>query len=185
MGRFAHNSAIVALCMFATGANVLEGSNLPAVYEANNLTLEKRGEYRYVYRMFFNLYDAGLFTEKETTAKQILNADAAVHLSFRYLRTIEKSIILKSAARMLEKNLSVQELEQISERVDTINAAYTTVEKGDRSSLTYIPGVGTTLKINNEPIATIEGKDFAQLYFQIWLGEQPVSKAMKEALLGI
>jgi hypothetical protein len=38
--------------------------------------------------------------------------------------------------------------------------------------------------INGSPIITIEGKDFAQLYFKIWLGEKPLSNSLKDALLG-
>jgi len=146
---------------------------------------EKLGEYRYVYRLFFKLYEAALFTSPGSSAEDILNADTAFHLQFRYLRTIDKSIILKSADRMLEKNLSYEERLAIKERVQTINEAYTTVNEGDISSLTYIPGVGTTLMINNESIVTIEGKDFASLYFRIWLGDKAISYNLRDHLLGL
>lgn len=144
----------------------------------------KMGEYRFVYRMFFNLYEAALFTSPGATAEDVLNAETAFHLQFHYLRSIEKAIILKSARRMLEKNLSTEQQQQIAERVEQINAAYTSVNKGDRSSLTYQPGIGTTLVINNEPKLTLQGEDFAKLYFRIWLGPQPISNSMKAHLLG-
>ena len=79
--------------------------------------------------------------------------------------------------------MSPDELDLIQKRLDRINAAYRTVNKGDRSSLSYTPGKGTTLSINQEPIVTIEGEDFARLYFRIWLGEQPISQPMRDALL--
>lgn len=147
-------------------------------------SFQKLGEYRYVYRFFFNLYDAALYAPGDATAEQILDATTPFRLQFRYLRTIDKSIVLKSADRMLEKNLSPEERSQIAERVDRINEAYTTVKDGDTSSLTYQPGRGTTLKINGEPQLTIAGEDFAKLYFRIWLGPQPISKSLKANLLG-
>jgi len=85
----------------------------------------------------------------------------------------------------LEKNLSPEERALIAKRVGRINAAYTTVNEGDTSSLTYQPGHGTTLRVNGEPKLTIEGQDFAKLYFRIWLGSQPISKSLKANLLGL
>lgn len=148
-------------------------------------SLSKRGEYRYVYRMFFKLYDAALYTSTSASKQQLLTAETDFRLQFRYLRKIDKSIILESSKKMLEKNLSSQELDQIQERVERLNDAYRTVEKGDRSSLTYIEGEGTTLKINGKPIITIEGQDFAAFYFRIWLGEQAISTSLRDHLLGI
>ncbi len=156
----------------------------PNTYEVKTQSLEKRGEYRYVYRLFFKLYDVALFAEADSSSSDILSAEVPFHLSFNYLRTIDKSIILESADTILDRNLSNIERQQIADRVDLINAAYQTVREGDRSSLTYLPAEGTTLRINEQPIATIPGKDFAQLYFQIWLGENPISTTMKSVLIG-
>ena len=146
--------------------------------------LSKTGEYRYVYRVFFKLYDAALYAAPEVEIEKILAAETSFRLQFRYLREIEKSIILESSAKMLEKNLSPDELAQIADRVDRINQAYKTVRDGDRSSLTFIPGRGTSLRINGKSVTMIEGEDFAKLYFKIWLGEQPISLPLRESLLG-
>lgn len=154
--------------------------------EPGAVSLIKLGEYRYVYRMFFKLYDAALFidADADADAEDILAASTRYRLQFRYLRKIDKSIILESSAKMLEKNLSQSELAQISDRIDQINEAYRTVQSGDRSSLTYQPGIGTTLRINGTAITTVEGDDFARLYFKIWLGDQPISVTLRDELLG-
>lgn len=153
--------------------------------EPASAPLSKRGEYRYVYKMFFKLYDAVLYTTTASSNSEILKAETSYCLQFRYLRAIDKSIILESSAKMLQKNLSEKELNQIQRRVDTLNAAYRSVNKGDRSSLTYIPSEGTTLRINGQKITTIEGQDFAALYFKIWLGEKPISISLRDHLLGL
>lgn len=158
----------------------------PSTIEINarDRSLIKMGESRYVYRMFFKLYDAALYASAGASNDAILKANAPFKLQFRYLREIDKSIILKSSAKILEKNLSSNELEQIAERLKRLNGAYRTVKAGDRSSLTYLPDRGSTLRINGAPIITVEGKDFAQLYFKIWLGQKPLSNSLKGALLG-
>ena len=147
--------------------------------------LTKLGEYRYVYRLFFKLYDVALYVPPTAGYTDVLKASTSYRLQFRYLREIDKSIILESADKMLRKNLSEAQFNQISDRVERINQAYQTVKDGDRSSLTYRPETGTTLRINGEPVVTIEGTDFARLYFQIWLGEQPISNSLRESVLGL
>jgi len=176
-------AAILPLLLLALGS-AAASDLFPQRIKALEQNFEKLGEYRYVYRFFFDLYEAALFTEEGADAEDVLNADEAFHLKFRYLREIDKAIILKSADRMLERNLSREERASIAERVDRINRAYTGVKKGDSSSLTYKPGEGTTLTINDKTVVTIEGKDFARLYFQIWLGEEAISDSMKQQLLG-
>lgn len=150
---------------------------------ADGQSLIKIGEYRYVYRMFFKLYDVALYSTQGATLDAILKANIPLKLQFRYLHDINKSIVLKSSEKILENNLSSNELELIAKRLDRLNTAYRTVKKGDRSSLSYHPETGTTLIINGAPVITIEGKDFAQLYFKIWLGERPISYSLKDGLL--
>ena len=55
---------------------------------------------------------------------------------------------------------------------------------GDRYSLTYIPGKGTTLSLNGVPKGTVDGADFAAALFSIWLGPNPIDSNFKQALLG-
>lgn len=175
----------IAAFLLLLACSPASGSELfPPRIKALDQSFEKLGEYRYVYRFFFELYEVALFTEPGADASDVLNAKRAFHLQFRYLREIDKAIILKSADRMLEKNLSEKERASIAARVAKINQAYTSVNDGDTSSLTYKPGKGTTLSINDKAVVTIEGEDFAKLYFRIWLGEQGISASLKENLLG-
>jgi hypothetical protein len=172
------------LLMLIPAVSVWGESLFPPRITVQDQSFEKLGEYRYVYRVFFKLYDAALFTAEGGRAESVLEAESPFHLEFRYLRDIDKSIILKSADRMLEKNLKPEERAQIADRVARINQAYTSVKEGDVVSLTYEPGSGTTLRINGESITTIAGDDFAELYFRIWLGDQALSESLRENLLG-
>lgn len=181
--------ALPVFCLIALGflgaSASLRAAVFPSQWSAEGIApMQKLAEYRYVYRFFFKLYDAALYLDETASADAVLTAETAFHLEFRYLREIDKSIILKSADRMLEKNLSAEERAQIADRVERLNEKYQTVREGDRSSLTYQPEEGTTLRINGAPQITLPGQDFAELYFRIWLGPQPISAEMKSVLLG-
>ena len=175
--------ALVLGCFARVGMAVPE-SDLLSQTELRE-SLSSMGEYRFVYRMFFKLYDVALFSDAPelTDADSLLNGRNRVHLEFDYLRKIDKSIILKFSKSIIPKNISEAEYESIILRVATINDAYRTVGKGDRSALSFVPGQGTTLWINEEPVITIPGADFARLYFRIWLGQAPISEAMRNSLL--
>lgn len=146
---------------------------------------QARGTYRYVYAMLFALYDLTLYTDAtpQSSPAELLNGRHTLRLEFTYLRTIKKSIILESAEKMLQRNLSPSEFASIEDRIAQLNAAYTTVRRGDQSALSYEKGHGTSLEINGHPIITIPGDDFAPLYFRIWLGDQPISTEMRDQLL--
>ena len=177
-------------CLLVAQINLLTAEEIQPASEvitqdSIRSSLKATGNYRFVYRMFFKLYDASFYTDAAKTEDvgELLSGKYVLHLEFDYLRKIKKSIVLESSEKILAKNMSAEQLGSIQERVDRINAAYRTVYKGDRSALSYLPGFGTTLWINGEPVITIEGEDFARLYFRIWFGEQPISVQMRNALL--
>ena len=175
---------VITLISFLSNSHSYATENSMTLNEVRS-SLKTAGSYRFVYRMFFKLYDARLLTNASQAQDLalLLNGANSLLLEFDYLRKIDKSIILESSEKILSKNMSPAELDLIQGRVDLINEAYRTVNKGDRSALSYIPGKGTTLWINEKPIVTIEGEDFARLYFRIWLGENPISRQMREALV--
>jgi hypothetical protein len=47
-----------------------------------------------------------------------------------------------------------------------------------------VPQRGTTLTLNGVDLGTIPGADFARAVFSIWLGERPIDRGFKRALLG-
>ena len=83
---------------------------------------------------------------------------------------------------MLRKQLSAEKLRSLKARLDVLHEAYRDVTSGDRYALTYLPKAGTMLELNGESLVQIEGLDFAQAYFGIWLAEPPISAKLKQAL---
>jgi hypothetical protein len=168
-------------CIFALATAF--GGLFPDSATVNGVHFPKMGEHRSSYKVFFKLYDAALFAEPGATADAVLARNCAFRLEFHYLRSIPKATILKSADHMLRKNLSPETLESIAQPVAQLHACYRSVQRGDHSALTYVPGTGTTFTLNEQALVTIPGRDFAQYYLDIWLGERPISVALRYQLL--
>ncbi|PDH30585.1 MAG: hypothetical protein CNE95_02885 [Puniceicoccaceae bacterium MED-G30] len=151
--------------------------------EKEDLTLQLRGSCRYLHHGIFKVYEASLLAPHDATTETLLSADCPFELHLHYLRDVKKTTVLRSANRMLEKNLLPAQLEAISERVTQLHDTYTEISKGDRAILRFHPKKGTTFIYNDEQRIQIRGKEFAKYYFSIWLGAKPVSPNMRDRLL--
>jgi hypothetical protein len=113
-----------------------------------------------------------------------LDADVPRRLEIAYFVGIAGPDFGKAADELLREAFAPEVVSSLRERLDRLHAAYADVRPGDRYALTYVPGRGTELALNGRPLATVEGADFARAYFAIWLGERPIDRALRDALLG-
>ena len=148
--------------------------------DSPNLALSGWAEY--YWKGLFPVYAGVLYRQPEDCEKQVLT-DTAKRLEFHYYRNIKGSDFAQAANNYLQKNLTDLEYQAVKSRADRLNACYRDVVEGDRYSLTYIPGKGTTLALNGQALINIEGTDFQAAYLKIWLGSKPLSKAFKRKLL--
>ena len=105
-------------------------------------------------------------------------------LEFRYSRKLRADQITEAAEEFLERNLSPDLIARLRPSIEALNRLYIDVGEGDRYGLTYLPGEGTSLDLNGRRLGTVEGDEFAAAYYSIWLGDKPISRDFKEALLG-
>jgi hypothetical protein len=167
----------------ATADNVRVGDTAFAThYETPDGRIEAKGwgVLRYAYVM--KVYAAVLYGPKDTAARDLLYADAPKRLEIAYLVSIDGPDFAKGANAMLRKQLSAEKLRSLEARLALLHKAYQDVTAGDRYALTYSPEAGTVLELNGKPLVQIEGLDFAQAYFGIWLAEPPLSAKLKQAL---
>jgi len=109
--------------------------------------------------------------------------DVKKTMSLSYHRSFSAQDIIKGERKILAATKSV-DLAGLTSRLDQIDAAYKDVIEGDRYTLAYTPGVGTTLLLNDVALVTIPGADFARAYYAMWLGaENPISSGLRERLL--
>src|SRR5512143_1654330 len=104
-------------------------------------------------------------------------------LEISYFWNLDGGDIARAGDEILAQNLDAETRVKLRPRLDRINALYENVKPGDRYALTYIPGVGTELSLNEQRKGVIPGADFANAYFRIWLGEQPIDTSFRDRLL--
>jgi|LakMenEpi03Aug12_release.lakeMendotaPanAssembly.Ray.scaffolds.fasta_scaffold30642_3 hypothetical protein len=129
------------------------------------------------------VYDARLHLGNGEPAAKVFT-DIPVRLQLTYHRGFTAAEIIKGGDTLLARNVKADALVSLRERLELINRAYRDVREGDSYTLTYVPGKGTTLRLNGSPLVSIPGHDFASAYFRIWLGDDPISKSMRDTLLG-
>lgn len=134
------------------------------------------------YRVVFRGYVAALYLPDGVSGERALD-DVPRRLELSYFWSIAGSDFAKAANQLLARELTATQLASLRPRIDELHGAYRDVQPDDRYSLTYLPDVGTQLRLNNELLASIPGNDFAEAYFGIWLGEQPLDEGLRDELL--
>ncbi len=184
-GRRSGLLAVVFLCAALSGTPAIADPKAQFKPEAAVLgqVLPLRGTGRLVWMRIVTVYDAALYLPAEVPGTDSLT-DVPKRLELRYHVSIKGKKFGESAEPYLEKNVTPEALARLRPRIEQLNRLYRDVREGDRYALTYAPGKGTTLSLNNEPLGTIEGADFAAAYYTIWLGAKPISDSMRDELTG-
>lgn len=138
-------------------------------------------------KLFFKIYIAQLYLEKkEKNADKVLASDSQKTMRMYFLYDeVAKDKLVAAWNEGFEGNLSKEQLTKLESRITAFNSMFETAKKGDLVSLDYIPEVGTRVVTNGALKGVIEGKDFADAMFSIWLGKKPVTTELKQSLLGI
>lgn len=151
------------------------------VAEGRNLKLTGTGLLRY---WGFKAYTGALYVEEGAMVDDVLS-DKAKRIELEYYRAIKGKDFGPATDKSIAKNVDATTYERLRPRIDYHNSLYEDVQPGDRYSLTYIPGRGTELALNGEPKGIIEGADFAEAVFSIWLGPKPINDSFKKQILGL
>ena len=174
---------VLPLLLYPAGPAQAAEAGFPETVRLGETRLAKVGQG--TFRWFLiHVYDGSLYLDAERAEADPLG-DVAKRLELSYRVGISAEDFIKSGMKILRDNLDPMEMTLLEERLVRFNAAYRPVQPGDRYALTYLPGDGTTLSLNGDPLVTIKGADFARAYFSIWLGGNPVKKSFREDLLGL
>ena len=176
----------LSLCLVAAPAafgKEVAGVTLPdtASVEGKSLKLNGAGLRT---KMVFKVYVAGLYLETPSKdGATVVSSDQVKRMHLSFLRGLDRSKITEAMSEGFEKNSKAQ-LPGLKARLDRLNAMIPDVEKGDQILLTYVPGKGTVVSAKNVEKGVIEGKDFADALFSVWLGANPIQPDLKKNLLG-
>lgn len=176
-----HAALALSLLLLAGTAQAkdIAGVTIPDTLDAAGKTLKLNGAGVRT-RFFIKVYAAGLYLEEESkNAQQIIDADRPKAVVLKLLRDLDRKT-MQGAIREGVENNSKEQLPALKERLDTLLEQIPALKKNDEFTVTYVPGQGT--RVNDG--APIEGKDFADAIFKIWLGQKPADADLKKGLLG-
>ncbi|EPX60598.1 hypothetical protein D187_001752 [Cystobacter fuscus DSM 2262] len=135
-------------------------------------------------KLVFNVYAAGLYLQNPSReGAQAIGSEQIKRVRMSMLRDLDKKTISEAIVDGFKKNAK-DKLPSLQQRLDTFTSAIPDLKKGDELLLTYVPGQGTTIESKGGQKISVEGKDFADALFSVWLGNNPVDGGVKDGMLG-
>ncbi len=135
-------------------------------------------------KVMFKVYVAGLYLENKSNAPlMVVSSEQVKQMQLHVLRSLKAAQVTEAIEEGFEKNSKAQ-IGALKERLGKFSALFSDVKEGDQILMTYVPGKGTSVSIKGEEKGVVEGKDFADALFSVWLGGNPVQEDLKKALLG-
>jgi hypothetical protein len=180
--RLAAGLALAALVAAGTaGAAEIEGVAFADRLTVGRTSLGLRGT-GLLRKFLIKGYVAALYMADDVPSASVLS-NVPKRLEIEYFRSVSADAFAKAGDQYVARNVDAPALMRLRPRLDQLNTLYRDVEPGDRYSLTYVPGWGTELSLNGEPLGRVPGADFAAAVFSIWLGEDPMDEPLKRRLL--
>jgi len=163
-------------------AREVAGVTLPETTSAAGKTLILNGAGLRT-RFFFKVYVIGLYLERPATdAGAVLGTDSVRRAELHTLRALSGPEIASAIGSAFEQNAG-DAATGLKDRLERFESMFPAAEAGDTLALTYLPGRGTSVVAKGKEVGVVEGKDFADVLFSVWIGAKPVDPALREALL--
>ena len=175
-------AAVIIMQPGSARAMTIQGVTFAESVRAGDTVLRLHNAALLRYLKVIKAYVAAVYLPEGVAPDNVLD-DVPKRLEISYLVSIKGNDFGKGAEPVLRRNQTIEELARLRSRIDRLNAIYRNVKPGDRYALTYLPGRGTELTLNGVPLTVIEGADFAEAYFGIWLGREPIDARLKRDLL--
>lgn len=160
----------------------VEGVDFKREVRVNDAVLALRGYGLLHYMIFIKAYAAAFYLPESVRSEDALT-DVPKHLEIEYFHPIVAPDFAKATRASISQGTSLSTYQGLQPKIDELNALYRDIAPGDRYALTYIPGQGTTLAWNDQPLGTVAGREFAAALFGIWLGSSPLDNDLKRLLL--
>lgn len=137
-------------------------------------------------KFFLDVYIVALYLPESTSDAGVILGDtgpASVLMHILY-GEVSKQKITDGWTDGLEANLSDEKMLALKPQLDKFNNLFQDLYRGDRIRIDYIPGTGTAVSINNERRGIVEGNNFYRSLLRIWIGSKPVTRQLKQEILG-
>jgi hypothetical protein len=133
----------------------------------------------------FSIYVAGAWLEKPTSdAQQALDSDQIKRIEATYLVDAPGKDLMNGLRDELAKQPEAVRQAQGANHERFLGFFAEGIRTGGSMRMTYVPGQGTEVALDGKVKGVIEGREFMQSVFAIWLGPEPTTAQIKRALLG-
>ncbi|HEX8251548.1 MAG TPA: chalcone isomerase family protein [Thermoanaerobaculia bacterium] len=135
-------------------------------------------------KLMFKVYTGALYLpSKQTNAASIIAADAPRRMVMHFLMDVDKGKIAEAWTDGLKDN-TPNASPEVKTGFNTLASWMQDMKEGQRISMTYVPGIGTTVEVAGKSKGTIGGKAFADAILNTWIGPKPGPGAdFKKAIL--
>ena len=140
-------------------------------------------------KFVIKVYAAGLYLpEKKKTVAEILKQDGPRRITLQMARDVSSEDFGKAFMDGLNDNVDRAEKQKIVGQIGKFGEMFAGVDglkKGDVLHIDWIPGSGTVCELNGKKlIENVPDVAFYNALLRIWLGDKPVDRSLKPALLG-
>jgi len=161
----------------------VSGVKVPDTVTAEGKTLKLNGAGLRT-KVFFKVYVAALYVENPSKdAGALLSSSDLKSMRLHILRSLKGKQVSDAIQEGFERN-SKEQMPKLKSRLDKLATLIPDVKEGDEIALTWVPDKGTLVAVRGTDRGVIEGRDFADALFAVWLGPDPVQDDLKKALLG-
>ena len=175
-------AALSLLFAVALLARDVSGVNVPETLSVEGKTRKLNGA-GIRKKARFKVYVAALYAENPSKdAAALTSTDQIRSMRLHFLRDVKGDAVAEAISEGFERNSKAQ-MPALKDRLAKFNAMIPNVAEGDELVLTYVPGKGTIVSVKGAEKGVIEGKDFADALFTVWLGADPVQENLKADLL--
>ncbi len=131
-----------------------------------------------------NVYVAGLYVEERGgSAAELIGAEKHTRLVLKLVRDIDAETMNEGIERGFRLNAG-DRLSAMQPRIRRLTSWFPDLPEGMVITFTYRPDQGIEVLVNGRRKGVIEGADFAEIFFNIWLGPDPPNRGLKRGLLG-
>ena len=137
-------------------------------------------------KAFISLYRCGLYLNQSSNdAAKIVTADEPMAIRIVIESGFISSKKMQTAMADGFNKSTGRNTAAIADKIEMFKSGFSDeIVKQDTFDLIYRPGMGVEVVKNGESKVTVDGLDFKQALFGIWLSDNPVQKSLKKALLG-
>ena len=114
---------------------------------------------------------------------EIASSEQLKRMELVFVRSVSGEDVAKAISDGFDNNAGAA-LPALKERIKKFGELIPNLKNGDKLVFTYRPGQ-LEVQANGKTAGVIEGKDFADALFRVWLGPKPSDKALKTGLLGL